>query len=100
MMSTASLINYYLYPQINPMALAPILLLGSAIMSCNPQVMCTVSESVELPVFQPGYLDPVDSTTHLKVGQKAPDFTLPSLSGKRIRLSDLYRESVVVITFV
>ena len=75
-------------------------ILGTAIMSCNPQVMCTVSEPVELPIFQPGHLNPVDSSTHLKVGQKAPDFVLPGVSGKKIRLSELTRRNIVVITFV
>lgn len=62
--------------------------------------MCAVSEPVQMPIFQPGYLEPVDSKTHLKVGQKAPDFKLPSISGKNIRLSELTRDNIVVITFV
>ena len=82
------------------MAFPTLFILGTAIMSCNPQVMCTISEPVDLPIFQPGYLDPVDSQTHLKVGQKAPDFTLPSLSGKEVRLSELIKDKAVVITFV
>lgn len=69
-------------------------------MSCNPQVMCTVTDPVELPIFQPGYLKPVDSQTHLKVGDKAPDFTLSSLSGEMVTLSELLKDKVVVITFV
>ena len=82
------------------MPLANFLLLGTAIMSCNPQVMCTVEDPVELPIFQPGYLKPVDSKTHLNVGDKAPDFTLPSTEGLELKLSDLLKEKVVVITFV
>ena len=82
------------------MALSSFILLGTAVMSCNPQVMCTVEEPARLPIFEPGYLKPVDSQTHLKVGDKAPDFVLPSLSGSDIRLSDLLQDKVVVLTFV
>ena len=82
------------------MPLSSFLFLGAAIMSCNPQVMCTVTDPVELPIFQPGYLKPVDSQTHLKVGDKAPDFTLSSLSGEMVTLSELLKDKVVVITFV
>lgn len=82
------------------MTISSLFILGSAIMSCNPQVMCTVAEPVDLPIFQPGFLEPVDSQSHLRVGQKAPDFTLPSLSGEDVTLSDLVREYIVVISFV
>ncbi|MEX0326875.1 MAG: hypothetical protein AB3N33_12380, partial [Puniceicoccaceae bacterium] len=74
------------------MALTSFLLLGTAIMSCNPQVMCTVEEPAKLPIFEPGYLKPVDSQTHLQVGQKAPDFTLPGTDGREIRLSELLED--------
>lgn len=82
------------------MALSGLFIFGTAVMTCNPQVMCTVSEPVDLPIFQPGYLEPVDSKTHLEVGQKAPDFVLSSTSGKEIRLSELVKEKAVVITFI
>jgi peroxiredoxin Q/BCP len=35
----------------------------------------------------------------VQVGDKAPDFTLPSQSGEQVRLSDRYRERVVVLYF-
>jgi peroxiredoxin len=37
--------------------------------------------------------------THLKVGDMAPDFTLPSTTGKPIRLSDFRGKSTVVVGF-
>lgn len=36
--------------------------------------------------------------THLKVGDMAPDFTLPSTTGKQFKLSD-YRGKTVVVAF-
>ncbi len=37
--------------------------------------------------------------THLKVGDMAPDFTLPSSQGGRVTLSDFRGKNVVVLAF-
>jgi peroxiredoxin len=34
-----------------------------------------------------------------KIGGKAPDFTLPSHLGRKVRLSSLYRKGPVVLAF-
>lgn len=47
-----------------------------------------------------GVLKPVDSRTRLKIGDKAPDFTLPSISGEPVRLSAYAGRKNVVISFV
>ena len=38
-------------------------------------------------IYNPGLLKPVDSKLKVSVGESAPDFTLPSVAGKDITLS-------------
>jgi peroxiredoxin len=51
-------------------------------------------------IYNPGILKPVDSTLKVQVGQKAPDFALPSLSGERVSLSQFKCKKHVVLSFV
>lgn len=50
-------------------------------------------------IFDMGKLKPVDSKLKVKSGQTAPDFTLPSVSGKQVTLSQL-RGKNVALSFV
>ncbi len=63
-------------------------------------VPCTAAESLEEKVYAVGHLKPVDSRSTLKVGRKAPDFTLPSISGERVSLKQYAGKKNVVISFV
>ena len=47
-----------------------------------------LSEAYKNNIYNPGELKPVDSVLKVKVGQKAPDFTLKAVSGKMISLKD------------
>jgi peroxiredoxin (alkyl hydroperoxide reductase subunit C) len=51
-------------------------------------------------IYSSGVLTPIDSETNLKVGMEAPDFTLPSVSGGEISLSQYRGKKNVVISFV
>ena len=51
-------------------------------------------------VYQMGKLKPIDSHSRLKVGDKAPGFTLPSISRKPVSLSEYVGKKNVVISFV
>jgi peroxiredoxin (alkyl hydroperoxide reductase subunit C) len=58
------------------------------------------SDSFKDNIFNPGTLKPVDSTLKVKVGDPAPDFTLPAVSGEKVTLSQFEGKKNVVISFV
>ena len=51
-------------------------------------------------IYNPGQLKPIDSQLKVKVGELAPDFTLPSVGGDKISLSQFRGKKNVVISFV
>jgi peroxiredoxin (alkyl hydroperoxide reductase subunit C) len=59
-----------------------------------------MSEAFKDNIYNPGQLKPVDSTLKVKIGEPAPDFTLPSVSGEKISLSRYRGKKHVVISFV
>jgi len=59
-----------------------------------------ISEMFKDYIYQPGTLKPIDSKPKLKVGDRAPDFTLPSISGEKVSLSQYRGKKNVVISFV
>ena len=58
------------------------------------------SDSYKESIYQMGILKPRDSVSSLKVGDRAPDFSLPSLGGLRISLSQYLEKNNVVLSFV
>ncbi len=58
------------------------------------------SDIYEDSIYAIGKLKPRDSVLTLKVGDKAPDFSLPSVAGLRIPLSQYLAKKNVVISFV
>lgn len=51
-------------------------------------------------IYNPGKLKPIDSTLNVKVGDVAPDFTLPSVGGREVTLSQYRGKKHIVISFV
>ena len=51
-------------------------------------------------IYSPGPLKPVDSRLKVAAGQLAPDFSLPSLGGERITLSQYRGRRNVVLSFI
>jgi hypothetical protein len=58
------------------------------------------ADSLDYCIYDPGKLKPVDSGGKLKVGDPAPDISLPDLSGERVTLSQFRGKKNVVISFV
>ena len=74
--------------------------LGILLLLCSSTSAQTLSEQFKGKIFNPGELKPVDSVTTLKVGDRAPNFTLQSLSGENISLRQYRGKKNVVISFV
>ncbi len=66
--------------------------------------LALAASAAELPfegkIFPVDKLPPVDSVPVLKVGDTAPDFTLPSTSGENVSLSSFAGKKNVVLSFV
>lgn len=59
-----------------------------------------VSEQFQGKIYAVGKLKSVDSQLKVKVGERAPDFTLPAISGGTVSLSQFQGKKNVVISFV
>jgi peroxiredoxin len=81
-----------------PLGLAAAVVLLSMLWAINTTF--AVSEQFEGRIYALEQLKPVDSEPKLKVGDKAPDFSLPSLSGEAVSLSQFLGKKNVVISFV
>ena len=60
----------------------------------------TLSEAYKSNIYSVGTLKPIDSRLKVKVGDPAPDFSLPALSGGKIALSQYRGKKNVVLSFV
>ena len=59
-----------------------------------------ISDAFKENIYTPGHLRPTDSVLKVKVGDYAPDFTLPAISGEKISLSQYRGRKNVVLSFV
>lgn len=58
------------------------------------------SEGMRDSVYDTGQLEPVDSTLKVRVGEPAPDFSLPAVAGGVVTLSQFRGRKHVVLSFV
>ena len=63
-------------------------------------VVYGLSDAFKENIYNVGTLKPVDSIPRLKVGDRAPNFTLPAVSGENVSLSQFQGKKNVVISFV
>ena len=64
-----------------------------------PTAYC-LSDAYKNNIYNPGILKPTDSVLKLKVGDRAPNFTLKTVSGEMISLKQYKGKKNVVISFV
>ena len=82
-----------------PRYIAAVLLIVTCFVLTYPACSDELKNYREL-IFNPGHLKPVDSILKVKKGDIAPDFTLPSIRGKQVTLSQYRGKKNVVISFV
>lgn len=70
--------------------------LGILLLTCT-SVQAKVAEE---QIYKQEDLKPIDSVLKVKVGDKAPDFTLPAVSGAMVSLSSYREKKNVVLSFV
>ena len=78
------------------------LIVGSIIaimLIAHPQTACGLSDAYKGNIYNPGTLKPTDSVLNVRVGEEAPDFTLKSVSGPMVSLSQYRGKRIVVISF-
>ncbi len=64
------------------------------------QTVYGLSDAYKNNVYNPGDLKPKDSVLKVKVGSRAPDFTLKAVSGEKVSLKQFRGKKKVVISFV
>jgi len=79
---------------------AVLIAIAFALVLSVPAWAQTHSEAYKDNIYVPGELKPVDSVLKVKVGEAAPDFTLPSITGQKVTLSQYRGRKNVVLSFV
>jgi peroxiredoxin len=76
------------------------LVIGVLSVFLSAPIAFAISDAYKGNIYQPGALKPRDSKLKVKVGNPAPDFTLPSISGEKISLVQYRGKKNVVLSFV
>jgi peroxiredoxin len=59
-----------------------------------------ISQAYKGNIYNPGLLKPTDSILKVRVGEYAPEFSLPAVSGELVTLSQYLGKKNVVLSFV
>ncbi|HOH72786.1 MAG TPA: peroxiredoxin [Syntrophales bacterium] len=71
-----------------------------AFLAGAPLSAWAISDAYKENIYNTGVLKPRDSKLKVKVGQRAPDFTLPAIGGEKITLSQYRGKKNVMLTFI
>ena len=66
----------------------------------STSIAYAISEAYKENIYQVGTLKQIDSVLKVKVGNRAPDFTLSAISGEKISLKQYQGKKNVVLSFV
>jgi len=75
-------------------------MIGTLSVFVSISVAYGLSEAFKENIYQTGALTPIDSKLKVKVGDQAPHFTLPAVSGEKVSLSQFIGKKNVVLSFV
>lgn len=74
------------------------LIIGMCLIFLYSSMAYAISEPCD-NIHPSGKLKPIDSVLRLKVGDKAPDFTLPTVSGEKVSLNQYLGKKNIVLSF-
>ena len=77
-----------------------ILIIGALSVFALTPMALGLSDVYKGNIYQVGTLKPIDSKLKVKLGDPAPDFALPSVSGEKVSLSQFRGKRNVVLSFV
>jgi len=77
-----------------------ILIIGALSIFVSVPTAFAISDAYKGNIYQTGTLKPIDSKLKAKVGDPAPNFALPAISGEKISLGQYRGKKNVVLSFV
>jgi peroxiredoxin (alkyl hydroperoxide reductase subunit C) len=77
-----------------------ILVIGVISLFALIQIAQGLSDAFKENIYNVGTLKPIDSKLRVKVEDRAPDFTLPAVSGGKVSLNQYLGKKNVVLSFV
>ena len=77
-----------------------LLIIGALSIFVSVSMAFAISDAYKGNIYQPGALKPMDSKLKVKVGDPAPHFALPAISGEKISLGQYRGKKNVVLSFV